>query len=491
MKFALCVILGLISFSFVCATVINVPADVATIQGGINSANNGDTVLVASGTYVENVDFNGKFILLTSVAGAEETIIDGNQNGCPVIFISGEDKDAILDGFTLTNGTGWYSASLDAYMGGGLTVRFYSSPTLRNLVVCGNSATGEGEGDPAGGGVSIGIESNPTLENIVISNNVSMWGGGLSIRESDPIFKHVDIYGNVATTTGGAAYIGVDSAPVFEKVNIYDNSAAYYGGGVFIHDHSTPFFNQVTVTQNVTTSGAGGMLLNHGSAPIIVNSIFWGNVPDQIMLNADSYYDPDNLTIAYSDIMGGKDGINSGFGYIDWLDGNIDSDPLFTDSGNNDFSLTDASPCIDAGTNEFVLDSKTIVDMSTDQYIGAAPDMGSWESLSTLAIDPRETPLPQSFGLHQNYPNPFNPSTMISYDLPGAGWVTLVIYDVLGREVNTLINAESSTGLHAFQWNARDLQGTPLDAGIYLYQLEFINAQGTEFREIKKFSLLK
>src|SRR5689334_21325474 len=69
-----------------CQNMLNVPAVYPTIQSAINAANSGDTVLVAPGTYVENINFNGKAITVTSSAGASSTIIDGGANGSVVAF---------------------------------------------------------------------------------------------------------------------------------------------------------------------------------------------------------------------------------------------------------------------------------------------------------------------------------------------------------------------------------------------------------------------
>ena len=85
------------------ALVINVPADYPTIQEGINAASNGDTVLVASGTYYEQIDFSGREIVLISESGAESTIIDGQGIGAPMVNIdSGEGVGTVLEGFTVT-----------------------------------------------------------------------------------------------------------------------------------------------------------------------------------------------------------------------------------------------------------------------------------------------------------------------------------------------------------------------------------------------------
>jgi Secretion system C-terminal sorting domain len=74
--------------------------------------------------------------------------------------------------------------------------------------------------------------------------------------------------------------------------------------------------------------------------------------------------------------------------------------------------------------------------------------------------------LPTEFTLHQNYPNPFNPTTTIRYQLPKASMVTLKIYDVMGREVTTLVNEQKAAGYYEVQWNARNYS-----SGVYFYTI--------------------
>ncbi|HDY75625.1 MAG TPA: T9SS type A sorting domain-containing protein [Candidatus Marinimicrobia bacterium] len=81
-------------------------------------------------------------------------------------------------------------------------------------------------------------------------------------------------------------------------------------------------------------------------------------------------------------------------------------------------------------------------------------------------------PIPQTYTLHQNYPNPFNPSTTIRYDLPEAAQVHLVIYNILGQEVVSLVNKQESAGFHSIIWNSKNQYGKTVSPGIYFYLLK-------------------
>jgi hypothetical protein len=119
----------------------------------------------------------------------------------------------------------------------------------------------------------------------------------------------------------------------------------------------------------------------------------------------------------------------------------------------------------------------TAVDYAGNESSPASPE----------SVTDAETPdIPQAFALHQNVPNPFNPSTRISFDLPAQAHVKLVIYDVSGRLVLTLVNKDMEQGHKEISWDGRDNSGRKVASGIYFYRL----AAGA-FTETKKMVLLK
>ncbi|MBA4407748.1 hypothetical protein C0389_10770 [bacterium] len=88
--------------------------------------------------------------------------------------------------------------------------------------------------------------------------------------------------------------------------------------------------------------------------------------------------------------------------------------------------------------------------------------------------------------IRQNYPNPFNPSTNIKYALPQNSFVSIKVYDILGREVKTLVNTELPAGNHSIIWKGDDNDGQSISSGTYFYKI-----QSDNFSQVKKMILMK
>ncbi|MFQ6031677.1 MAG: right-handed parallel beta-helix repeat-containing protein, partial [Candidatus Zixiibacteriota bacterium] len=159
--------------------IINVPGEVSTIQGAISAALDGDTVLVAPDIYYENINFLGKGILVASnfifdddTATISATIIDGSNpanpdSGSVVYFVSGEDSNAVITGFTIRNGTG---TPVETWSGGGGVYVDSSSAMISSNIIEGNTAND-------GAGVFCYGSSCRILNNTIIGNSAHEGGG--------------------------------------------------------------------------------------------------------------------------------------------------------------------------------------------------------------------------------------------------------------------------------------------------------------------------
>ncbi|HOI29973.1 MAG TPA: fibronectin type III domain-containing protein [Melioribacteraceae bacterium] len=112
--------------------------------------------------------------------------------------------------------------------------------------------------------------------------------------------------------------------------------------------------------------------------------------------------------------------------------------------------------------------------------------VGSFNTGGLTSVEPEHQVIPANFILEQNYPNPFNPSTRINYAIPNDNFVTVKVYDMLGREVNTLVNEYRNAGSYSAVWNGEDSSGQKVASGTYVYRIT-----AGSFVATKKMVLLK
>jgi len=179
---------------------------------------------------------------------------------------------------------------------------------------------------------------------------------------------------------------------------------------------------------------------------------------------------------------------------------NTDIKEMLVDPENRDFRPITGSALIDSGV---------AVQGINDGYIGTAPDLGAYEyggeywipgitwdvdsifgetftEVIELNIGENPNRIPTGFHLYPAFPNPFNPITTLRYDLPENSFVTIIIYDILGREVKSLINQTQNGGYKSILWDGTNDHGHSMSTGVYLYSI-----QAGNYVRTKKMVLLK
>jgi len=313
---------------------LQVPSAYSSIQLAINASTDGDIVLVAPGTYLENINFKGKNILVTShfilsddLKYIKNTIIDGSNPANPdsascVSFHSGEDPSAVIQGFTITGGTGtkWIDPNNPGYIwrGGGGVFTFTSSPTIKKNIIINNNVTNTSGVDGAQGGGTLSYDGNPQILNNIIMLNKARYGAGIVMDYSGGVIKNNIIYKNSGGQDyggGGFWSIGNGSLPIIiENNHIVENSVG--GSGTY--------------------GGKGGAMFVWMGNVTARNNIIWGNT--QSSGGPIAQVGGGTAVVNYSNVEGGFTG-----------EGNIDDNPDFSDSN---FFLEQNSPCIDAGNSD-------------------------------------------------------------------------------------------------------------------------------------------
>lgn len=272
-----------------------VPGQYATIQAAIDAAVDNDRIIVAPGTYHEDISIIKKSIFLMSANPDDmnvvaATVIHGTGSTSVVKFdnpvtLLKPDIYCYLSGFTITGGV--------ATSGGGIYIGMKVIPSISHCIITGNNTTGHGGGIWA-------AESNGIINRCIVTNNTAVGNGGGIYNFQGKILNSLIV-----------------------------NNQANYNGGIFYGYYSKGKIYNCTIVNN--TSNLGNNILLNGEV-IISNCIVWGNSPDNIRINS----------LFTGSIT------NSCWPEATLENGNINSDPNFISS--TDFRLAGGSPCIDAGT---------------------------------------------------------------------------------------------------------------------------------------------
>ena len=387
--------------------------DFRDIQGAIDSARGGDTVLVTPGEYLiaEPIDFNRlhvpenpaspevKNITVRAVADPEATVIRMSEpvkdpsRWSVVVFENGETRESVLEGFTLTGGRGIGECNTPISVcsipgrGGGVFCSD-SSPTISRCVISGNLAVSADTGDEgAGGGVYCAGDASPMLMGCTISGNTAggaVGGGVYCSGGASPILSGCRIIGNSART-GGGVFCGSQVTLINCLITgntalggVCDFRGRCWGGGIFCAADASALISSCTISGN--RAGDGGGIFTDGLLTA-TNSVVWSNSGGSIY----NFSGSSTTEVSHSCIETAGDDVWPGTG-------NINADPRFVRPGrfedngtttpfddvwkSGDYHMRAESPCIDAGTPEGA--PPTDLD-GNDRPCGETIDMGAYE----------------------------------------------------------------------------------------------------------------
>jgi len=380
-----------------------IPDEYPTIQDGIYDCGGGDTIVVRPGTYYENINFNGQYFILASMYLLTEDYSYVNQT-----IIDGNQSGSVI----IFNHNETREARLIGF-------------TIRNGLA------------DEGGGIHID-QSDPTITHNIIRDNTSDYqsggeGGGIYCYMCDPLIKNNLIVENQTTGNYGGS-----------------------GGGIYC-DQAEPILMNNTITLNNSSSLGGGIRLYRSDA-LITNTIIWNNFADYEGINI--HVSECSPSFTYCDIYSGWPG-----------EGNINTNPEFRDPDAGDFHLMSTeygypydSQCIDTG-NPLIYDER----LDSLWGLGASlSDIGAYGGSDSLTsdIDDIASQIPAQISLAQNYPNPFNPFTSITFSIHEPQYINLRVYDILGREIETLLDGYYQSGSYNLRFD-----GSAFASGLYFYSL--------------------
>ncbi|MCK4339069.1 MAG: T9SS type A sorting domain-containing protein [Candidatus Cloacimonetes bacterium] len=436
---------------------------------------NPNTIYLASGTYSPSLT-GEKFALncrnYVSIIGENEetTILDGDE--LSNLIVIWEDNHFSIENLTIQNG--------NSRTGGGIKLRDDSSPIIKNVTIKDNTSS------LCGGGVYCGYYSDPILENVTIENNIAQTGGGIYISYyASSYFINCKINNNSAIDPDFGGHGGIictgRSNMILINTELVDNYAMVDISGFSdlsgTGDNPNSYLINCTVSNNSLTPRCN--LLANDANLTVINCIFRNYSDDEITFS--DIQAPDTLTISYTNIEGGIDAINTNNnGTVNWLEGNIDEDPMFIDTLNNNYQLLQGSPCIDAGNPDTTGLNLPQYDLAGNPRIyNGIIDMGAYE-WPGYGVDEPDTSFIKKLYLFQNNPNPFSSSTKITFisaDYESVKDYTLSIYNAKGQLIRTYNGRKHNFWVKTdIVWDGTDEEGNKVKTGVYFYKLEYGNS---------------
>lgn len=408
----------------------------------LNYKNKTGSKILVSGVINENTFWQADTIMVTDTLTVANNVTLKIQPGVRVEFagyfplrvqgrIIAEGRADSLIVFTAHDPTGYTADS--SITGSWHGIRFAKTSSQNDfslLKYCrleyGKAVTGTAFSDLCGGVLYLEDFSKLRVENCFIENNTAFYGG--------------------------AFYFFYNSNPEVTSCLINDNHGLEVGAAI-VNYYSFPRIINNTITGNEILNTSpdilNGAVFNFLAKPQFYNNIIWNNQTfTHSQIRHHKYYYTRNNDITGDSLI-----------YY-----NIDADPLFNSVSGNDFSLTENSPCIDAGSQIVPYFNFSLSDLAGNVRLsGNRPDMGAYEFQQTSINN--TTANAGSFQL-SCYPNPFNPTTHILFSIDKPEILKIAIFNIRGELVSQLAHNEFAAGQHLLTWN-----GVQQSSGLYILSL--------------------
>lgn len=386
--------------------------------------------------------------------------------------------------------------------GGPGIISYYCNISLNEVVLRNNKGS-----HPIVIGSSSEIPLSFNITNTIVSNN---------LPDSEP-----------ETGEGGGILIGADPTMPNSYIGTiknlrFDNNTRipdpFWGPGTsvfYVVNNAVVNLINSTVGHNVIQGETGVCLtVAEGATLDIYNSIFYGDSLYELALGepSGSTY-ASTANISYSNIKGGENGIVNWLNEntLNWLDGNIDADPLWDTASATPYALPWNSPCVDAGTPmyefgmepPFIIQEDTVFSLVTLDYADTIPlpatdlagnhrivngriDMGAYEFQDTATQIAKQYLQDIQQTEINVWPNPFTYNAFISFETEKQCDVVVLVHDMQGRQTRKLMDARVSPGTFSLTWDATDDYGNTVNVGAYIVTLYIDDNKAASKKVVKK-----
>ena len=385
MKFSITIltlIICVVACNFALGATINVPADHTTIQAAIDAAVDGDTVLVADGTYEENIDFKKKSLVLSSLFQQNNdaqiissTVIDGGDWDTTVVM---NGKDSKLIGFSITKGV----------IGIKITGE---NNEVSNCKIYDNNHPG----DSAGGGVVTGQDS--LIKDCEIYKNYARHGGGIrvggtSIVDGCKIYNNTNGDGNGSQLACWGGEPVISNSIISESVRMHPNSKNV----IEFRSKTSPIMSNLLIVSDNSTGEEIFYSWEESNPRLFhITVINIGKEPGNLVrLRTPSHFNITNSLVYGYNLTEGR-GITATYSRFDNPTsglGNLNDKPNFVDFSDGNYRLSDSSPCIGGGKQNADVPQTDIDGNPRPNPLDSQPDMGAYES-DLAVITVRQKPV--------------------------------------------------------------------------------------------------